>query len=185
MNDVVDLAAFRASRAAKPTTEVVEQRMTLRINERDLIEIDHPELAHLIFFDADEAIAFGRAMVHLGGLIRSALHSRDPEVIAAREADRAKRVERSKVALVGKDGRKLPPLKIAGWAVETFGGHTGADAPPLWVRMTAPRRTELGARSLIESYLQHGYAREHIRVVPVDHRGRAIPSERMPTEPTP
>lgn len=183
--DIVDLAAFRAARIDASKVEVSasaarrEHKLTLAIVE-DRVELDHAALDHLLSWDAEQALEFGRQMMHLGGLLRAQQRSRDPEVQKRRELDRAKRAKARLVPIVGKNGKRLPPLKVRGWALETFGGHTGPDAPAVWVRMTSAPRTELEAKRLVSDYVEHGYAADRVRIVAVDHRGRAIPPERMP-----
>lgn len=184
--DIVDLAAFRAAKieltSAVESTAAAEKRqcrVSLSIVD-DRVVFDHEALDHVISWDADQAIEFGNQVTNLGALLRAHLRARDPEVQKQRELERQKREKRRIVPIVGKSGRRLPPLKVRGWALETLGGHTGADAPHVWVRMTSSRRSEMDARRLVAEYVAMGYAPDKVRVVAVDHRGRVIPPERMP-----
>lgn len=192
-SDIVDLAEFRAAKVererkveATASASKREHKVSLSIVD-DRIVLDHEALDHVLTWDASQAITFGEEVVRLGHLQLRIENERRPEVIELRKQQRAEAEARARrlakfrtVKVRDASGKVMPPLKVKGWALETFGGHTGADAPPVWVRMSSPRRRELDARRLVDQYIEHGYAPDKVRVVAVDYRGRIIPPERMP-----
>lgn len=187
-DDIIDLAAFRAAKIEKLKVAVNEKSTTttagieLRYEEGRgiVLDIEYEDFTQELAWTLEGAQRLGQSFLTIVGRARAYERSKDPAVIKAREDDRQRREKFHTVKTVGANGKKLPPLKVRGWALETLGGHTGPDAPGKWVRMTSARRTEIEARKLIARYVDHGYPPDKVRVVPVDHRGRVIPPERMP-----
>lgn len=179
--DIVELAAFRAKKLVQ---QADEDRQTARIQfrfEDDQVILDIDGCPFDLRWKPELASQFAHSFMIYAGLCRAAVQAKDPTVIKAREEARQCKEKRRTVAIVGKDGRKLPPLKVRGWALETWGGSPSGTSLGAWVRMCRPRARELDARRMIDEYVSYGYARDHVRVVAVDHRGRVIPPERMPT----
>jgi hypothetical protein len=182
--DIIDLAAFRAAKLEAKTKADESKTVGIELRYEEgrgvILDLDLEDSTQELAWTIEGAQRMGQAFMRIAGNARAYERSKDPAVIKARELEREKRAKRAHVPITGRDGRKLPPLKVRGWALETLGGHTGADAPAQWVRMTRPRSNELAARQLIDEYIAHGYRPDRVRVVPVDHRGRVIPPERMP-----
>lgn len=162
MGDVVDLDAFRTRRS----TGAEAPKARIRIVD-DEIEFDHPELDVVLSFSVELAEKFATALL--------AMRHR---ILAKQQRD-AESAKRDHVATADQRGRKLPALKLRGWAIDTRGGSPGSD-DFRWVRMTHAFKSRIDAERARRDYLEYGYTNDCVRVVPVDSRGRVIPPERMP-----